>query len=231
MGRVLREDPPPPSSRNPAVSTELDGIVARCLAKLPEGRYPDCRALAEDLEDVLEGRAPRHAPAVRPRPRATIRLPPPRRPGTGGDLSELTDPDVREHMIGGIDHDPSEPPPPVVAPPGPRPALPLDRRVSLAILSGGRAGEVLRLDVPRIVIGRLGAASVDVELPDALVSRTHASLEVYGESVLLRDLESTNGTWADGRQILRLHELRPGDVFEVGRTRLQLMFGGSGSPS
>jgi sulfite reductase (NADPH) flavoprotein alpha-component len=55
------------------------------------------------------------------------------------------------------------------------------------------------------------------------VSRTHAALEIFGESVLLRDLGSTNGTYADGRHILRLHELRPGDVFEVGRTRLQLM--------
>jgi len=225
MGRVLREDPPPPSARNAAIGPELDGIVARCLAKLPESRYADSRSLAEDIEDVLAGRPPRHAPAVRPRAGTTIRLPVPRRPGAG-DLSELTDPDMRERMIGGLDHDPSEPPPGMVAPPGPRPVLPLDRRVSLAILSGGRAGEVLRLDVPRIVIGRLGAAGVDVELPDALVSRTHAAVEVFGESVLLRDLDSTNGTWADGRQILRLHELRPGDVFEVGRTRLQLMFAG-----
>jgi hypothetical protein len=157
--------------------------------------------------------------------RAPVRLPFPRRPATA-ELGELTDPDVRARLIGGLDHDPSEPPPPLVVPPGPRPVLPLDRRVSLAILSGSRAGEVLRLDVPRIVIGRLGAAGVDVELPDPLASRAHAALEVFGESVLLRDLGSTNGTWADGHQIESLHELRPGDVFEVGRTRLQLMFGG-----
>jgi sulfite reductase (NADPH) flavoprotein alpha-component len=70
-----------------------------------------------------------------------------------------------------------------------------------------------------------------VELPDHLVSRTHAALEIFGESVLLRDLGSTNGTYADGRQILRLHELRPGDVFEVGRTRLQLMVAPPERPS
>lgn len=223
MGRVVREDPPAPSTRNPGISPQLDSIVARCLAKLPENRYADGTSLAEDIANVLAGSPPRHAPTQRPGGPTTARLPIPRRLGPT-DHSELTDPDIRERLIGGLDHDPSEPPPPRVEPPGSRPALPLDQRVSLAILSGGRAGEVLRLDVPRIVIGRLGAAGVDVELPDPLTSRAHAALEVFGESVLLRDLDSTNGTWADGRQILRLHELRPGDVFEVGRTRLQLMF-------
>jgi serine/threonine-protein kinase len=65
MGRVLREDPPPPSTRNPAITSELDSIVARCLAKLPEARYPDCQGLADDIRDVLAGRPPRHAPGSR----------------------------------------------------------------------------------------------------------------------------------------------------------------------
>ncbi len=58
--RVTQKDPPPPSSVAAGVPADVDYLVARALAKSPQDRYPDGRAFAEDLDDVREGRAPRH---------------------------------------------------------------------------------------------------------------------------------------------------------------------------
>jgi hypothetical protein len=48
-----RSPVPPPSSVDPRVPTDLDGIVARALAVDPDQRFPDARAFAEALVDVL----------------------------------------------------------------------------------------------------------------------------------------------------------------------------------
>ena len=58
--RVVGEDPGFPSLIAPGVPPEIDGIVARALAKDPAARFSDMQAMAEDLEAVLEGRTPLH---------------------------------------------------------------------------------------------------------------------------------------------------------------------------
>ena len=61
---LLREDPPPVSTINPAMPKDLDGIVARLLAKDRENRYQSAEDLLQDLEtletvEAMEGRASR----------------------------------------------------------------------------------------------------------------------------------------------------------------------------
>jgi len=58
--RVKEETPPPPSKRVEELSAEVDAVVARALEKSLDERYPDAKSFAEDLEDVLEGKPPRH---------------------------------------------------------------------------------------------------------------------------------------------------------------------------
>ncbi len=58
--RVVHEDPLPPSQIVGAVPPEVDSLVARALAKEPRDRYPTAEGLAEDAEDILAGRQPRH---------------------------------------------------------------------------------------------------------------------------------------------------------------------------
>ena len=60
--RVLQEDPPPPSRLVPGLPQGVDTVVGRALAKDRDRRYPDGRTLADDIEDVLAGRPPRHTP-------------------------------------------------------------------------------------------------------------------------------------------------------------------------
>jgi len=60
LNRVAYQAPPTPASLNAGLPPALDYVLNRALAKLPEGRYPDGASFADDLEDVLAGRSPRH---------------------------------------------------------------------------------------------------------------------------------------------------------------------------
>lgn len=56
MARVIREEPPAPTSVIPSLPSSLDTLVARALAKDPAERYPDGDAFARDIENVLRNR-------------------------------------------------------------------------------------------------------------------------------------------------------------------------------
>jgi pSer/pThr/pTyr-binding forkhead associated (FHA) protein len=102
-------------------------------------------------------------------------------------------------------------------------ALPAGKRVSLAILEGPRQGERFVLARPKTVIGRAGGGvRAEIEIADPETSRGHAAVECYGTRVLLRDLESTNGTWVGDRRI-ELVELENHGEFRLGRTRFMLI--------
>ena len=64
LSAVVNQTPPPPS-RSAEVPAGVDQVVAMALAKSPNDRYQTGEAMAEDLEDVGAGRAPRHASAAR----------------------------------------------------------------------------------------------------------------------------------------------------------------------
>jgi serine/threonine protein kinase len=61
LARVVHDDPPVVSTILRGLPAALDRIVARSMAKRPEERYPTAAAMADDLEDVLAGRTPRHS--------------------------------------------------------------------------------------------------------------------------------------------------------------------------
>lgn len=60
FGSVLRkvadEPAPPVRTYRPDVPRDLEAVVAKCLEKKPEDRYPSAAALAEDLDNFLHGR-------------------------------------------------------------------------------------------------------------------------------------------------------------------------------
>jgi eukaryotic-like serine/threonine-protein kinase len=58
--RVVYEEPAPLSRFVRDVPPDVEHVLARALAKDPAQRYPTAEALAEDAEDVLAGRPPRH---------------------------------------------------------------------------------------------------------------------------------------------------------------------------
>jgi predicted Zn finger-like uncharacterized protein len=97
-------------------------------------------------------------------------------------------------------------------------ALPQDKQISLKVLEGNEAGTVFAVAKPRVTIGR---SNVDIVLRDRVVSRQHCALEVSEDSVLLRDLGSTNGTIV-GSELVQTAVLTSGSTFRVGMNILQL---------
>jgi tetratricopeptide (TPR) repeat protein len=66
MLRITKEDPRPPRHLNPKIPRDVEAMVLKCLQKNPEKRYPNGRALAEDIKRFLEGQPieARRAPTV-----------------------------------------------------------------------------------------------------------------------------------------------------------------------
>ncbi len=88
-------------------------------------------------------------------------------------------------------------------------------KLALAIMSGPMGG--LRLDLDRpILVGRDHRARVKIN--DARISRHHALIETVGNSLLVRDLGSKNGTYVNGSRIHEFHHLHEGDQLRIGRT-------------
>jgi FHA domain/Protein of unknown function (DUF3662) len=59
----------------------------------------------------------------------------------------------------------------------------------------------------------------DVVLADPSVSRAHAVLELNGDEAVVRDLDSTNGTFVNGRRV-KAQVLHDGDELRFGNTRM-----------
>jgi serine/threonine protein kinase len=60
LARVLHHHPVPPSTVVAALPPAVDDLVTRAMAKSPAARYPTALAMADDIEDILGGRTPRH---------------------------------------------------------------------------------------------------------------------------------------------------------------------------
>jgi S1-C subfamily serine protease len=94
--------------------------------------------------------------------------------------------------------------------------------VRVAIRSGAGVGTTVDITRRPFVIGR--DAACDLAVDDEKVSRRHATLETFGDThAILRDLESTNGTYVGDTKITDLRQLAPGEQFRVGDTVLEVL--------
>jgi hypothetical protein len=78
----------------------------------------------------------------------------------------------------------------------------------------------------RSEIGRL--TTHDVPVPDMAASRDHAVIE-YSPAErrhVISDLDSRNGTFLNGAQVIRPHPLNPGDRIQIGSTIFRYVAGG-----
>ena len=92
-----------------------------------------------------------------------------------------------------------------------------DLRSDLATVTVGDLEHDVVLSGDRVTIGRLASASIHVE--DANASREHAAFVRDGDTWLVEDLGSTNGTLLNGTPVDRT-VLHDGDVIEIGVSRL-----------
>jgi len=84
------------------------------------------------------------------------------------------------------------------------------------VLGAPPGSERIPLPSARTLFGRKGA---DIDLDDPAVSRRHFQVEVAGRDVFVRDLDSSNGTFVNGRRV-HYAELVDGDEIRAGQTFL-----------
>jgi DNA-binding NtrC family response regulator len=93
------------------------------------------------------------------------------------------------------------------------------RYLRISVKSGPQKGERVQLSGDRMLIGT--HASCDLVLADSAVSRQHCEIELAARGYIVRDLDSTNGTWADR---VRVHSIGFDESLQLrlGDTRLEL---------
>ncbi len=104
--------------------------------------------------------------------------------------------------------------------------------LTLTFMSGSRDGAVLQLETagspPSVSIGREAPCEL-VIADDPDLSRRHARIFWSGSTWMIEDLGSSNGTFVGefqaARRLSTSAELKSGEIFRVGLTRLRL--GGS----
>jgi diguanylate cyclase (GGDEF)-like protein len=102
----------------------------------------------------------------------------------------------------------------VIRTPKPSSAAPRDRSAYVIVLSGVAVGRMFKLDTGCHTVGR--SADADIHLNDDGVSRAHAKLDRREDgTIVLRDLDSTNGTYVNGTKI-ETRVLNDGDRIQVG---------------
>ncbi|MFT5131013.1 MAG: two-component system NtrC family sensor kinase [Rhodothermales bacterium] len=69
----------------------------------------------------------------------------------------------------------------------------------LRVTGGPSAGKEFILTASESTLGR--AVTADISLADMIISRHHTSIYFEGDHWVVKDLESTNGTWLQGRRI------------------------------
>jgi len=89
----------------------------------------------------------------------------------------------------------------------------------LVITEGLEPGRIIELGSDALTIGRVPPC--DVVLRDVEISRSHCRVERVGEDVLVRDLQSTNGTFVDGQRLDGTASLPLGGLLQVGRQILR----------
>jgi hypothetical protein len=95
----------------------------------------------------------------------------------------------------------------------------MEPRYSLLVESQGASSRKLEFSLARVVVGREQA---DLVLQDPQISTAHAELLFDGQSVSLRDLGSTNGTWCNNQRVATL-QLTPGISVLLGQHRITFL--------
>lgn len=86
------------------------------------------------------------------------------------------------------------------------------KRGYLFFLAGPLLGKLFPLESGVTVIGR--SPDVDIVINDTRVSREHLQICVQSESITIKDLGSTNGTFVNGEEV-KEHELQNDDKIQI----------------
>jgi pSer/pThr/pTyr-binding forkhead associated (FHA) protein len=89
----------------------------------------------------------------------------------------------------------------------------------LVLLSAGMTGRTHELKVDKTTIGRVEDNTFQIAEPS--VSSHHCEVLLRGTEVVVRDLNSTNGTYINGEKVTET-VLKPGQVLRLGQIEMRL---------
>lgn len=89
----------------------------------------------------------------------------------------------------------------------------------LVVLSEGFTGRTCELKGERTTVGRL--EDNQFQIPEPSVSSHHCEIILRGNDIVIKDLDSTNGSFIDGDKITEA-VLKPGQILRLGQIELRL---------
>ena len=92
----------------------------------------------------------------------------------------------------------------------------------LVVLSEGFTGLTCELKVDKTTVGRLEDNAF--QIPEPSVSSHHCELTRRGADLLVKDLNSTNGTFINGEKVAEA-VLKPGQILRLGQVEMRLESG------
>lgn len=90
----------------------------------------------------------------------------------------------------------------------------------LVVLSEGLTGRAYELKVDKTTVGRLEDNAF--QIPEGSVSSHHCEIVLRGNDVVVKDLNSTNGTFINGQQVTGEGVLKPGQILRLGQIEMRL---------
>jgi pSer/pThr/pTyr-binding forkhead associated (FHA) protein len=97
----------------------------------------------------------------------------------------------------------------------------------LVVLSEGLNGQTYELKVDKTTIGRVDDNTFQIAQPS--VSSHHCEVLLRGPDVVVKDLNSTNGTFINGQPVTNEAVLKPGEVLRLGQVEIRLETGSGGA--
>ncbi len=89
----------------------------------------------------------------------------------------------------------------------------------LVLLSAGMTGRTHELKSEKTTVGRVEDNAF--QIAEASVSSHHCEVVLRGKEVLVRDLNSTNGTYINGQKISE-SPIQPGQILRLGQVEMRL---------
>lgn len=89
----------------------------------------------------------------------------------------------------------------------------------LVVLSEGYTGRTYELKVEKTTVGRLEDNAFHI--PDPSMSSHHCEVILQGSEVVVRDLNSTNGSFINNERITE-SPLKPGQILRLGQIEIRL---------
>jgi pSer/pThr/pTyr-binding forkhead associated (FHA) protein len=90
----------------------------------------------------------------------------------------------------------------------------------LVLLSEGLTGRAYELKVDRTTIGRVEDNAFPI--PEGSISSHHCEIHLRGSEVVVKDLNSTNGTFINGQPVTGEAVLKPGQILRLGQVEMRL---------